>query len=1534
MSFVDMWEAASGRFQEQTGRKLERNPGISLDDCFRRIEAARPSNSTEKAPFTSEKRHKLTRYTLNTLRCLKLLGGVVAEGAEMVLAPSKICFSAFAMLLDIPEKVENFWDRVDSLLDALWPSLSDFEIYGDMSQFDQIDYRLKRAIHMLMICFVDICALSVSLRSMRTWQKFKVTAKQLAFEESDLDNAITRFQELSKYHDSTKATLALKTVLESRSDITKLLDEASETGGNVSKILQMMQRRDEARNATERRGNELKTIKKKLNLEEQVKKSEDIGKALSTQRTPRTAEWYENHNDYPEYGKWADIKNPDANQILLVIGEQNTGKSTLLASIARSLRGVDTSNSSSRSCVSAYFFQNSSGKDGEEKRPIETAIKCIAYMIAEQDEQYAKELSKSLDKSDAEKRLNNATARELWYLLDIASPRKKYTHFIIIDGIEGLSKPFQKSREDFFEILASSSSETRTRQSQIGPRIAVSARSEPTAISLRDLALTKFDIQDHTVADMQRFIESELKDNEIFQELDEDSVKMRGMIQEKLVSKVKGNFTRARTSIDRIRRVVEADDPDEEAEINRILNDSKKNEENFSGTVIRQLQEQLNAAEVRELNELLMWVIYGYSYFDFQALEAALFLGGKKKSMLRLSKKLKGKYAPLIKLDEDGFAKMDEDMIKAVLKPRAAPGHKDEPQMLSATITISKGELHRVQTFLWTLSQKINQESLIFQQLGERTDMKGAIKANFLDSHMAIVRCTFNLLANEPSERTKAIASYLLRCLPRHLEALEQCNGTDVLTNDEKSEIGSGLYHMLFSNVIEKHWRSCEYADWYGEAKDVMVFRRWLGDGAATAKLGPRDHEWLEEVENDSNPNQALLARIMKTIARRWLRNEEWEASRPFEWIKGYLAMVSFPVSPPHAYDMDEITNPIQPPMPSDQQDVSEEVPADEVSPIENVEEWCTKVLKDNIKDALWHQRLGETLRSLDRNDDGVKAFNKALELGGSEKSCLEGLAHCFANMKPEKLNESCRQLEKALVIMESEDNPDQAKTISTYLKLAEWYSSLKDHEKVEEYTTKASERAPESPDSQLDALKLCLECQNSEQVTRLLRRLLDMSKDQGSSSMIHRVLARMSAADYNISLEQAFLRCFRLLERNTDVLHRFLDAMKEGLENAETQIHEVVLLIYRGIWLYYFSHQKEEARLAWVRCLEKSIESDSISERNLAATLLSADRFEVLADTPEEEHHRLVERMRWFADIQGSVGFTSSSSHLASYYMLQKDHLAARSVLQTRIDSAFEQLSDEYEFNDSSAYYDLGCTLAQLGDNANALAAFSLRLPWTSGFDFVEYLLDFEDDESKAVIAELLAKLQGHRQPSAYLQIMMALRTLEEIQPKAEEGVDESTNSHYSRIRETLLKWTDVVYLSGGTWCDNCSKALGSDMDFYHCLYCHDIDFCNDCWNSLHEGGIMSGTLRSLMCKKTHTWLRLAKWNKITFLRSFGGRVIKGGSINADGLRSGGEEVSSKEWLDGLKKDWGFVDNRQKEVPLNGEAVANGGPAISEVNQ
>lgn len=263
--------------------------------------------------------------------------------------------------------------------------------------------------------------------------------------------------------------------------------------------------------------------------------------------------------------------------------------------------------------------------------------------------------------------------------------------------------------------------------------------------------------------------------------------------------------------------------------------------------------------------------------------------------MLRLVKKLQGKYAPIIKLDEGGHVKIDEDMTKAITKPRTLQRRVDDSAKFSATITITQGDLSQVQTFLWSLAHKFNVENLGFEQLGSRTDVKGTIEVNSDNGHLAIVRSTFMLLANDPSERSRAIAEYLLRFLPRHLEELEKAKDNDALTDAEKTEIGSGIYNMVFSKVLDKHWEICGDVSWYGVAKDVAVFRRWLADRTATRKLGAGDHEWLEKVEHEENPNQALLERIMKSIAWRWLRNDEHQALKPFSWLQGYLAMVSIP---------------------------------------------------------------------------------------------------------------------------------------------------------------------------------------------------------------------------------------------------------------------------------------------------------------------------------------------------------------------------------------------------------------------------------------------------------------------------------------------------------------------------------------------------------------------------------------------------------------------------------------------------------------
>lgn len=534
------------------------------------------------------------------------------------------------MLLDIPEQIHSFHGAVDGLFDVLWPSLSNFEIYGKIEQFDSIEPELRLAIHRLMASFVDICALSVQLRQSGKWRKFKVGMKLVLLQnDSGVKEEIEHFQSLTAAHASIQGTQSLKILLESKSSIFTLLQKASDTGEQVEKItgtVGKIKDSEDKRNAKDIRQAQLAAIKKKLDLTEKapVSKSNKIGDTLWDSCVPGTACWFENQSEHPAYAKWADSSNCDTSPILIVNGEQNTGKSVLLSAMARTLTSTFKSpeKAAARTWVAAYYFPSSAGKEEDGKQPIETAMKCIAYLLAEQDELYAKNLSQSLDaKPDLERYLKEATRKDLWDLLEIGSPKNKSTHYVILDGIGGLPNQFQQARDEFFGILASAMARQTHQKNQPRPKFAISVRPGTPITSLGELSW-KIDIGLHSIPDIQKFIEHELKAKDLFQDGDEDSVKMKTKIQDMLSQEVNGNFAKVGAAIEQIGRVVAADGL--ESDVERILKASNKDEKSMSEEVVRQLQEQLSAEEIIELNELLIWVIYGYWYLNVQELEAAL----------------------------------------------------------------------------------------------------------------------------------------------------------------------------------------------------------------------------------------------------------------------------------------------------------------------------------------------------------------------------------------------------------------------------------------------------------------------------------------------------------------------------------------------------------------------------------------------------------------------------------------------------------------------------------------------------------------------------------------------------------------------------------------------------------------------------------------------------------------------------------------------------------------------------------------------
>lgn len=78
----ELWKDVRVRFLELTTMNLDLKPARTLDECIREIE--KPKARSKSTVEETSKRERAKEYGIGILKCLKLLGGVAAQGAEMV----------------------------------------------------------------------------------------------------------------------------------------------------------------------------------------------------------------------------------------------------------------------------------------------------------------------------------------------------------------------------------------------------------------------------------------------------------------------------------------------------------------------------------------------------------------------------------------------------------------------------------------------------------------------------------------------------------------------------------------------------------------------------------------------------------------------------------------------------------------------------------------------------------------------------------------------------------------------------------------------------------------------------------------------------------------------------------------------------------------------------------------------------------------------------------------------------------------------------------------------------------------------------------------------------------------------------------------------------------------------------------------------------------------------------------------------------------------------------------------------------------
>ncbi|KAK0761408.1 hypothetical protein N5P37_006358 [Trichoderma harzianum] len=1457
LSIRGMWDEAGRRFQARTERSLDLKPPKSIDDIRDMIE--RRYDPSSPADSDSDGGHeRAKRIGLNILSCIKLLGGVAAQGAEL--------------------STHEFHGTIDAVFGIVGPTLSQFKIYERIELFNTIDPELNTAIHKVMISFVDICALAIVLRKGSRWKRFKAATKQaLLNDDSGLKDEIEQFEKLVKGQQNVQATLTLEVALSAKADLATILGKACETGKRIDDIaigILDLKEAETNRSLEKSRQENLTKIRTKLAIEEKsIKASKDVCEKIWQRCITDSGDWL---RDMEDYQKWSDKSTNDASPLLVLTGEAHSGKSSAMSTIVHQLKAAHESQgqSTARALVAYYFFPFFAKKADDDKRPGTTAVKHIAYQLAEQDSGTAKSMAAFCDDKHSESYFRDSSCKELWRELKIGTPKPGTMHFIVIDGLDGLFEGHPEAASHFLDIFETIQSQTSTGSDGNRVRLIVSGKSDNFQRESLQSA-PNIEIEKYNGSDITSYIYEELTKTNLLQGEESETTRLRTKVHDRLLEEAKGNFLKVQTALEKIKDLIMSDGS--EAEMDTILDESNQDKRTISENVILELQQSLKPQSIEELNELLIWIVYGFVYFDAADLEAAR----------KLEDKLKGMYSKLF-FSHYGNVAILPSIEPLITKERDRPRISEDAPKISLNLTISNGDITTVQNFLWSLFQKSMVEKFEFEPyLALRVPPPGKSRSTMKQS--------LRFLTSPPDERTKLLGTYIVRELHGHLERLNQAVGYDQILASDKKEIGDGLFALFVSgDVIEKHWESFSKIDWVGQSDRIEIFRNWLKDPDAIGHLGRLDKDWLRTVNSSQRPNRELLTPMMKTVAEHWLLDNKWHAGTCFHALRLFLRLDTL-----EKPSEDESAVPTT-------QAISEE--------LEAAEKWCEEMLSPKTLGSLWYERLGEAARYYYEPDWAIVKFTKASECDDASISCFKSLAEAYYDN--DELLSACSSMEKALDVVNAAETPDKEELKSIYLRLAFWYNHLQQPDRAIVHYEKALEVDPDNQEALSGILTTSIASGAEQTIYDLILNMSKLSsKEPGLDQLASTILDQSLDYSYKAPLRTLVHRCLS----QQSCMAALLDATDQAIEAARKkgmEIELLALLLLRGLASLFNdlqdSQSSPQAVAFWIdsyttmdQLIRKVDNEEDVWRyqtfyRSIVGHLSSYYFEQARKSSDLSEYYLKLEELRRGFRFPGIEGIHAADLFTSAFHTLHGNRAAARETVKQYMRISMDNLSDDTDENDYWAAY------IQFKSKALNLEAGPQQWLIDEMTKFVKAKCPLgatQSDRVNAVKTELEARLAATskegdepKQTELCMEIQKALAALESVQ--VPEGSVTSDTS--GEVTVAPLESKDIAKTFGYTCDGTCGET---PLDFNNglnvCKYCWNVGFCDECLPQLK-----ANKLKKIVCSPSHEWLAIPKWNPRGNAAARDGVVQVGGEL-VDGVRVGGETVTVKEWLASLKKEW-----------------------------
>lgn len=533
--------------------------------------------------------------------------------------------------------------------------------------------------------------------------------------------------------------------------------------------------------------------------------------------------------------------------------------------------------------------------------------------------------------------------------------------------------------------------------------------------------------------------------------------------------------------------------------------------------------------------------------------------------------------------------------------------------------------------------------------------------------------------------------------------------------------------------------------------------------------------------------------------------------------------------------------------------------------------EWAETELGIKEKDSLWFQRIGETFLHSRVTDQAKQAFQQARSLPDAKWKSSEGLA--LAYEMEDNFQSAIEQMEAVVkelrdrAELKEEDRTDFVEDLS---RLATWQLKLQPPQTWNAISLyqEILQHDPNHYKTCWKLLELFADAGRFDEGSSLLKTMSDQSGKDGDLTRLGEMLLSF---DFDLPLETFDLvfQVTRKGEMFKEVLNTLEQVIKVARKRQRSSVLGPLLLVY-GVALAHYNEGEKRPDLAlpcWEECYSLGLKMGWGSIGYFTVTLASkyastyylaqAISQHTAGSDPEAHVSKLIELSSQAHDIY-AVEYHLRSV-LASYYTLLGEQAKAKQHLLNHMKTAMDLLSDDDPDNDYQGYKAIADVLIHVGDDVNALSAWSLLGPD-----------DPEDD--KPADGEESKPAQSDEQ--------------------SDKPIPQENTPAQKQPRRGKL----------GYVCDGrCGKTWTYSDDIWCCKMCPDVQFDGRCLEKLRNG-----TLKRYICSPDHKWLHVPPWSDEEYREVRKDRVRIGGEL-VDGKRVGGQVVSVEEWLNALRDTWGI---------------------------